>query len=737
MQLRRPLSTLLGLSTFLLFVDHSSAVDPATNVSSTATTSTSIPSDIRLQPPKDLNGYFPFKPPKTKAEWEVRSEYVRRQMLVSLGLWPMPTKTPLNAVIHGKIDLPEYSIEKVYFESVPGFYVTGNLYRPKNVTGKVPGVLFAHGHWKDARLSTETEANLLKEIANGEERFEQGGQSRFQSMCVQLARMGCVVWQWDMLSDSDSVQLSREVVHTFAKQRPEMNTTENWGLYSPQAESNLQSILGLQTLNAVRSLDFLLTLPEVDPNRTAITGASGGGTQSMILAAIDPRVQLSFPAVMVSTAMQGGCTCENASLLRVNTGNIEFSALFAPKPQGMTSANDWTKEMATKGFPDIQDTYALLGAPKNVMLQRGEHFPHNYNAVSRSAFYTWLNKHFKLGQKEPVIERDYQPLTRNQLSVWNEEHPAPKENGPDFEKKLLRWLTDDAQKQLANSAKTHEGIRRDLAKGYEVLIGRKLEQSGDVQWEMKSKEDFSTYIEMTGSLKNAHKEVLPVVWLYPKKWNGKAVLWLDSNGKSGLKTADGKLKAGVAKVVESGATVVGIDLLYQGDFLADGKPLVETPIVANPREFAGYTFGYNHALFAQRTHDVLTAIHFLRTAKIGDHPNPSSISIVALDRVGPIAVAARAIAGDAIEKSAINTTGFRFGKVLNYRDVDFLPGGSKYLDLPGMLIAVPTKPLWLAGESTVPTVVAEVFKTSYRQNLEVYTGEKTEEEMSAVSWLLK
>ena len=737
MLLQKPLSAMLGLSACLLFVELSIAVDPFINGPSTVPTANSLPKDSRLQPPKDLNGYFPFKPPKTKAEWEVRSEYVRRQMLVSLGLWPMPTKTPLNAVIHGKIDLPEYSIEKVYFESVPGFYVTGNLYRPKNVTGKVPGVLFAHGHWKDARLSTETEANVLKEIATGEERFEQGGQSRFQSMCVQLARMGCVVWQWDMLSDSDSVQLSREVVHTFAKQRPEMNTTENWGLYSPQAESNLQSILGLQTLNAVRSLDFLLTLPEIDPNRTAITGASGGGTQSMILAAIDPRVQLSFPAVMVSTAMQGGCTCENASLLRINTGNIEFSALFAPKPQGMTSANDWTKEMATKGFPDIQDTYALLGAPKNVMLQRGEHFPHNYTAVSRSAFYTWLNKHFKLGQKEPVIERDYQPLSREQLTVWNAEHPVPKENGPEFEKKLLRWLTEDAQKQLIHSAKSMEGIRRDLAKGHEVLIGRKLEQTGQVQWEMKSKEDRDAFIEMTGTLTNAHQEVLPVVWLYPKKWNGKAAVWLDANGKAGLKTADGKWKPGVAKLVESGATVLGIDLLYQGDFLEDGKPISQTPIVANPREFAGYTFGYNHALFAQRAHDVLTAIHFLRSAKIGDHPNPSSISIVALDRVGPIAVAARAIAGDAIDKSAINTNGFRFGKVLSYRDVDFLPGGSKYLDLPGMLVAVPTKPLWLAGESAVPPVVAEVFKTSYRQNLELYMGEKTAEEMAAVSWLLK
>ncbi|HTE19653.1 MAG TPA: acetylxylan esterase, partial [Armatimonadota bacterium] len=278
------------------------------------------PNDARLQPLKDLDGYFPFTPPKSKAEWDTRAEAVRRRILVSQGLWPMPTKTPLKAVIHGKIERPEYTVEKVYFESAPGLFVTGNLYRPKNVKGKAPGVLFAHGHWQDARLSEETEANLRQEIATGQERFEQGGRSRFQSMCVQLARMGCVVWQWDMLSDSDAVQLSRTTVHGFAKQRPEMNRTDGWGLYSSQAEARLQSVMGLQTWNAVRSLDFLLSLPEVDPERTAITGASGGGTQTMLLAAIDPRVKLSFPAVMVSTAMQGGCTCENASLLRVDTG---------------------------------------------------------------------------------------------------------------------------------------------------------------------------------------------------------------------------------------------------------------------------------------------------------------------------------------------------------------------------------------------------------------------------------
>src|SRR5438045_8260162 len=130
-------------------------------------------------------------------------------------------------------------------------------------------------------MSEETEAKLLGEISTGQERFEQGGKSRFQSMCVQLARMGCVVWQWDMLSDSDAVQFSRAVIHGFAKQRPEMNAAENWGLFSPQAEAHLQSVMGLQTWNSIRSLDFLLSLPEVDPARIAITRASGGGTQTM------------------------------------------------------------------------------------------------------------------------------------------------------------------------------------------------------------------------------------------------------------------------------------------------------------------------------------------------------------------------------------------------------------------------------------------------------------------------
>src|SRR5690349_15389089 len=454
-----------------------------------------LPNDKRLAPLKDLDGYFPFTPPSSAEAWEKRAERVRRQILISQGLWPMPTKTPLNPVIHGKIDRGEHTLEKVYFESAPGFFVTGNLYRPKNVNGKVPAVLFAHGHWSNARLTETPENELRREIADGEERFEQGGRSRFQSMCVQLARMGCVVWQWDMLSDSDSIQFSSQIVHRFAKQRPEMNTTENWGLYSPQAESHLQSIMGLQTLNSIRSLDFLLSLGEVDPDRIAITGASGGGTQTMLLAAVDPRVTLSFPAVMVSTAMQGGCTCENSSLLRVNTGNIEFAGLFAPKPQGMTCANDWTKEMSTKGFPELKQLYTMLGAPSNVMLKRGEHFPHNYNAVSRSAFYTWLNRHFKLGQKEPAIEHGYEVLNREQLTVWDGQHPAPKADDAGFERKLLRYLHDDAQKQLIADQGNPASFRKTYGSAFDILLDGGLAELGEIEWAATKKSDRGSWSE--------------------------------------------------------------------------------------------------------------------------------------------------------------------------------------------------------------------------------------------------
>jgi dienelactone hydrolase len=696
----------------------------------------SLPDDIRLQPLKDLNGYFPFQPPMFKAEWEIRAEQVRRRILVSQGLWPMPTRNSLNAVIHGKIDQPDYTIEKAYFESAPGLFVTGNLYKPKGRTGKVPAVLFAHGHWQDARLSEETESKFLSEIATGQERFEVGGRSRFQAMCVQLARMGCVVWQYDAMSDSDSKQLSRELVHRFAKQRSEMNQTANWGFYSPQAEANLQSIMGIQTLNSIRGVDFVLSLKDlqVDPDRIAVTGASGGGTQTMLLAAVDSRIDLSFPAVMVSTAMQGGCTCENASLLRVGTGNVEFAALVAPRPQGMNTANDWTKEMSTKGFPELKQLYTLVGAPNHVMLHRGEHFPHNYNAVTRSAFFTWLNQHFKLGLKAPVVERDYVRLQAADLTVWDAKHPAPKADGDEFERTLLRWLTSDAQTQLAAAAADPAQFRKIFGGGLDIVLNGRP-NPGEVVWQVAQKNARGSWTETAGLLRNkTHQEVLPAVFITPQKSTGQVIVWLGRAGKSALYASDGSLAPEVKKLVDAGASVLGVDLLYQGEFLADGQPLTRTPRVKNPREYAAYTFGYNDAVFVQRVHDVLTAVTFARSAAFAG----GRVDVVGLDGAGPWVAAARAQVGEMIDRAVIDTGGFRFGQVLDLQDPNFVPGGAKYGDLPGMLALGAPGRTWIAGETDQGLALV---KTQYRaakvdSRLARYDGDAAKMRDAAVAWLL-
>src|SRR5439155_18876608 len=128
------------------------------------------PADARLERNKTLDDYFPMTVPASKEAWEARRRELREQVLVALGLWPLPEKTPLEPVIHGKIDRDDYTIEKVFFASYPGHYVSGNLYRPKGKSGKLPGVLCPHGHWRNGRFYDTLEAH-------GEKRVEQESNS--------------------------------------------------------------------------------------------------------------------------------------------------------------------------------------------------------------------------------------------------------------------------------------------------------------------------------------------------------------------------------------------------------------------------------------------------------------------------------------------------------------------------------------------------------------------------------
>ena len=248
---------------------------------------------------KDLNGYFPFDPPKSVEEWSTRSAKIRHQLKVAVGLYPEPSKCPLNAIIRDRSDHGDFTVEKVFFETLPGYFLTGTLYRPKDSNKKRPGVLCPHGHWKDARFYDAGEKEAKQQIAKGAESNIESARNPYQARCIGLARLGCTVFQYDMIGNSDNHQISYEIAHRFAKQRPGMISENKWGLYSPQAESHLQSIMMLQTWNSIRAIDFMQGLDDVDPDRIAVTGASGGGTQTFIVSALDPRVKVSMPAVMV------------------------------------------------------------------------------------------------------------------------------------------------------------------------------------------------------------------------------------------------------------------------------------------------------------------------------------------------------------------------------------------------------------------------------------------------------
>jgi dienelactone hydrolase len=642
-----------------------------------------LPNDRRLGDLKDLDGYFPFTPSESPEAWQQRAERVRRQILVATGLWPMPARTPPNAVVHGKIIRDGYTVEKVYFESFPGFHVTGSLYRPLGKTGPFPIVLCPHGHWANGRFHDWGPQEIRNQLVKGAERFEVGGRYPLQARCMQLARMGCVVFHYDMIGYADSQQISFEVAHRFAKQRPEMNNPRSWGLFSPQAEARLQSIMGLQTYNSIRALDWLSEQPDVDPSRVGVTGASGGGTQTFILSAIDPRVTVSFPAVMVSTAMQGGCTCENCSYLRVETGNIEFAALFAPKPLGMTSADDWTREIMTKGFPELQAHYAMMGAPDNVMVANLLHFPHNYNYVSRAAMYGSMNKHLKLGLPEPVVEDDFRPLSINELTVYDVDHPRPA-GGDDYERALTRQMADLSDAQLAALNNTSpEEYRGALAGGWDIIIGRGLPKAGAIEFDKAIENDRGDYLEFAGLLRNPSAgEAIPAVFLHPKNWNQEVVIVVDERGKNGLYGSDGGPRPELQRLLAAGYAVAAADLLYQGEFLADGQPLAAQRKVANPREYAGYTLGYNHPLFSQRVHDVLSLVSFVRNHE----DKPAKVHLLGTRGVpGAYAAAAAVQAAAAVDRVAVDTAGFRFADVNDILDVNFLPGAIKYGDVPGLL----------------------------------------------------
>ncbi len=323
------------------------------------------------------------------SNWEMRAKKIKRGILEGAELDKLPARGPLNPIRHSKRIGEGVTVENVAIESLPGFFVTGNLYMPLKASGSLPAILSPHGHWQEP---------------DDYGRFREDK----QRLCTHLAKMGAIVFAYDMIGYGDSDQVDHE---------------------HPKG-------IALQTWNSIRALDYLLSLPETDSNRLAITGASGGGTQSFLLTALDPRIAVSVPAVQVSAHFFGGCMCESGMPIHKSgdhqTSNVEIAALAAPRPMLLISdGEDWTRFTPEVEYPYIRHIYELYGdggLVENVHLAEEGH---SYGLSKRLAAYPFLAKHLELDlraiqdDRGEIAEEEFPLWSKEELSVFNTTHPRP------------------------------------------------------------------------------------------------------------------------------------------------------------------------------------------------------------------------------------------------------------------------------------------------------------------------
>jgi len=485
--------------------------------------------DERVSSVRHGEMHLPTPAYSTRQQWEARARWLREHILNSAGLLPVPPRTPLKARFFGRIEHEDYSVEKVYFESFPGFLCTGNLYRPVGKKPPFPAILCPHGHARAGRLEDNPNDNR---------------DTSYAGLCVNLAKQGYIALSYDMVGYNDSLQLPHQRVS---------KEWELWGIH----------LLRLQLWNSLRAMDLLHTLKEVDTRRIGCTGSSGGGTQTFLLTAVEPRVAAAAPVCMVSAHYQGGCFCENAPGLRLDTNNVEIAALAAPRPLLLVAATgDWTKNTMEEEYPAARAIYALLGAESRISAVRYE-AGHNYNRASREAVYAFFGKW--LGVHAPEHEPPFTVDPPEKVRVFPDGVlPAEYQRGDAVLEALRQMDAEQLRKRFPRTPQQIPAFRRWLGSAWMHTLA--VETVMPSQVEVLDEQENSTPLphrRITFRRRGTGEVVLGALFHPAKPVSGKAVLLLHPEGTEAWLRGESLLH----RFLNAGYLVMTLDAFGTGEHL--------------------------------------------------------------------------------------------------------------------------------------------------------------------------
>jgi dienelactone hydrolase len=303
--------------------------------------------------------------------------------------------------------------------------------------------------------------------------------------------------------------------------------------------------------------------------------------------------------------------------------------------------------------------------------------------------YGVLSKHFNLGLDAPIIEREFEPLTREEMTVWTSEYPRPSgdASGDAHERALVRLWAHDAAEQIAAARDDADEYRKTVGEGWKTILGPTLDKLGSFSVAAGDTDRRDGYRLATGLINGAKTgQQIPSLFMLPEEgWNEQLVIWLSDTGKAGLLDSSEEPLPAVRRLLEEGYAVLGIDMLGQGELATNGDGAGNARLHTRGddpwQRAAAYTFGYNRPLFVQRVHDVLAAVKAAQTYQT----RPSRIHLIGIGReAGVVALAACVQSGDAVAKAAVHIAGFSFDAVTRMDDPMFVPGAVRYDGLAGI-----------------------------------------------------